>query len=260
MSKHINQSGNTTYFTLNDVATSVLAAAPGIYTLAVWSNGPTAIASKIVVACSTTAALNTALSAYYYPAGGQLVYLTIASGTGAQDVVSWTTNVWQLYTFVFTTTVGIAGYDQLKISVNGGTFSSKVINAATSVAIDNLTLGARVYNSAAAALHASNWKFAYFGLWSGIMSQANATKLATYAPSLVNTGNLIFATDANLNYAAGSSNTEFVTVGSDVAISDDNPLLITGESILRRKLSLGAYRDGNRVSAARPLPIGGGRR
>lgn len=230
MSRILNQSGSTTYLTLNDVATGVLAASPGPYTLSIWVKGGIAISSKVFVGVSSTSAFNTAANLYYFTGGsGQIVFRTIASGTGAQIVDTFTGGVWTLYVLVFTTATGLNAYNNSKFSVAGATYSSTFENFGTSVAIDNFTIGALLYNSVAAALHATNYSFSYMGLWSGVLSQANATLLATTAPQLVDVGNQVFTTDRNLFRATGYD-TEFATVGSDVEFSSNNPELILPSS------------------------------
>lgn len=228
MSQHLGQSGSTTYLRLDDVA-AVLAASPGPKTAAVWSRSPTdAIATRFILSVATTAAANAAVALYWYAAGSQDAWTCAAGGMGGSiATASSPGDVWRLYVLRFTTAVGITAYDGVvRGSINGGTFGSALSCFGTSVAINNLTLGARRWNSAAADSICANRKFSYFGLWDGLMSQGNATLLATQAPKLVDPSNQIFITDKNLSRVAGES-TEFAVTGSDIEVSSDNPQVLT---------------------------------
>lgn len=228
MSKWINQLGSTTYFKLDDVAATI-AASPGTYTYSFWTFASTMYHGDNLIAIATSASVNTANRAFLVSASpNQLIQQIAGSGVGAAAIRGIPTIAgWQLITGVFKTTTGASGFSGAKMALDGGTLSAVLNLTDVALAIDNLSLGALRWNLASPSNHSRDRLFAYFGLWSGELSQANVTKLATHAPHLVDTSNLIFGTDKDLAYRAGSSSTAFVTVGSDVATSQSNPSLVT---------------------------------
>jgi len=225
---------NSTYLTLNSVA-ATMASSPGIHTFTCWVKGFKA--SDYLMSVGTTSANNSA--AHAYMSGTEtLAIRSRAGGTDGQVTDTIPTSAWYLLGARFSTNVGFLAYEnQVKVSTNGADFSTSVANGGTSVAIDNLTLGAASFASSVFG-YADSIKFAYPAVWSGELSSANIDLLYgsgpsagdAYAPWLVDTDNLIHAAsfkDGTLTQGTGTVGTAWTMVGGDfTAHDDDNPSLI----------------------------------
>lgn len=241
MSKILNPTGSASHWTLNSVA-SAMASSPGFHKLAFWSKGAM-VNSTYLASVATTATNNSAGHIYLVSAGSLVAFRTRANGTDNQSTVSYPGTGWSLYCMTFKTTTGAGGYSGEQHSINSGALSGFGVNAGTAAAVDNLTLGAAHFNGSAFG-QCQNRNFAYLGVWTGSWTNDLVDELYGTGPSagdgkaphLVDSGNLLWASDSELAQVAGSVETELSLVNSSVtAAPEDNPLLITSSGTGNRR-------------------------